>query len=211
MSTFFKEGDTPNATELNDPYTQVSSFTIDSQDCARDWSTRIHFNTSGDDINDVHYISGFAGAAYTTTSATYSTVTNGATNAQIVLNKTESSDTLLRIQWDTLVGALTLTDDKSPYSDNIYVFRIKVLLNSGAITKYASAASYSYSARSYATTESALTLGVINWRSCSGVGVLVIDSGVTVDSVTLEAATGGAGANTLVVERFNLVVLEARQ
>jgi hypothetical protein len=41
--------------------------------------------------------------------------------------------------------------------------------------------------------------------------MLIVDSGNTIDSFTLEAATGGGGSNTLVVERFNLSVLEVRQ
>lgn len=211
MSTFFKEGDTPNSTQLNDPYSQVSSFTIDSQDCSRDWSTRKHFDTSGDQINDAHYLGAFAGAAYSTSSSTYSTVTNGTTNAQIVLNESLSSDTLFRVQWDTLTGESSLTDDYTPYSDNIYAYRIKVSLNSGATIKYIAPGSYSYSARSYSTSEAALTLDVINWRSCAAFGMLIVDSGNTIDSFTLEAATGGGGSNTLVVERFNLSVLEVRQ
>jgi hypothetical protein len=211
MSTFFKEGDTPTATELNAPYQNVAGLNLDTDNCSRDWSTRKHFDTSGDKINDVHYLGAFAGAAYSTSSSTYSTVTNGSTNAQIVLNEVLPSDTLFRIQWDTLIGELTLTDDKTPYSDNIYAFRIKVSLNSGAITKYIAPGSYSYSARSHSTTAAALTLDAINWRSCAGFGVLIVDSGDIINSVTLEAATGGGGSNTLVVERFNLLIVEARQ
>lgn len=211
MSKTFRPGDTPNANQLNDPYSQVSILTIDAEDCSRDWSTRKHFDTSGDQINNVHYLAAFAGSAYSTSSSTYSTVINGSTNAQISLSKALTSDTLFRVQWDTLVGELTLTDDKSPYSDNIYAYRIKVSINSGATIKYIAPGSYSYSARSYSTSSAALTLPVINWRSCSAFGLFLLDSGNTIDSFTLEAATGGSGSNTLVVERFNLVVLEVRQ
>jgi hypothetical protein len=40
---------------------------------------------------------------------------------------------------------------------------------------------------------------------------LIVAGGSTIDSVEIEAATGGGGSNTLVVDRFNLVVVEARQ
>ena len=209
MSTFFREGDTPTQNQLNQPYTNVTALSVATENCARDWATEKHFDASGDRINDTYFLSLSAGAAYTTTSSSYTTVTNGGTGAVISPAETVPSDTLFRLSWDVLVGELTLWDDKSPYSDNIYTFRLEISLNSGASLKYKATASYSYNGRSHTTDTAALVPSPINWRSCGGSGLLIVASGDTIDSVTLEAATGGG--NTLVVDRFNMTIVEARQ
>jgi len=209
MSIFFREGDKPNQTDLNQPYSNVAAFTVATENCARDWSTAKHFDTSGDKINDIYFYSLHAGASYSTTSATFTTVTNGGNPATITRNETVPSDTLFRFSWDVLVGELTLIDDKSPYSDNIYAFRLTVNLNSGAVKKRIATASYSYNGRSHTTQTGSLLPSPINWRSCAGTALLIIESGDTLDSVTLEASTGGG--NTLVVDRFNMTIVEARQ
>ena len=214
MSIYFREGDKPTASELNQPYINVGAFTVATENCASSFATRKHFDASGVKINTIYSFSKSAGAAYTTNSLTFSTVTNASSNAVITLNNTVASDTLFRFSWDTLVGDNISTDDGGSTGNpayNIYVFRLKVLLNSGAITKYVSSAAYSYNGRANPTSFGGLQPNPINWRSCAGTGLLNVASGVTIDSVTLEAATGGAGANTLKVSRFNMNVIEVKQ
>ena len=214
MSIYFREGDKPTASELNQPYINVGAFTVATENCASSFATRKHFDASGIKINTTYSLSKSSGAAYTTTSSTFSTVTNASSNAVITLNNTVASDTLFRFSWDTLTGDNILANDGSSTANpeyNIYVFRLKVLLNSGAVTKYVSSAAYSYNGRANPTSSGALNPNPINWRSCAGTGLLNVPSGDTIDSVTLEAATGGAGANTLEVDRFNMNVIEVKQ
>ena len=214
MSIYFREGDKPTASELNQPYINVGAFTVATENCASSFATRKHFDASGVKINTIYSFSKSAGSVYTTNSLTFSTVTNASSNAVITLNNTVASDTLFRFSWDTLVGDNISTDDGGSTANpayNIYVFRLKVLLNSGAITKYVSSAAYSYNGRANPTSSGTLNPNSINWRSCAGTGLLNVASGVTIDSVTLEAATGGAGANTLKVSRFNMNVIEVKQ
>mgnify|MGYP003667082237 CR=1 FL=1 len=211
MSIYFREGDKPTASELNQPYINVGAFTVATENCASSFATRKHFDDSGIKINTTYSFSKSAGAVYTKTS---STVTNASSNAVITLNNTVASDTLFRFSWDTLVGDNICANDGASTGNpayNIYVFRLKVLLNSGAITKYVSSAAYSYNGRANPTSSGTLNPNSINWRSCAGTGLLNVASGVTIDSVTLEAATGGAGANTLKVSRFNMNVIEVKQ
>lgn len=210
MSNYFREGDKPSATELNAPYTETASLTIGRSNTRREWATKAHFDTSGDKINTLYGISASAGASYSTTSSTFTTVTNGVTSAQIAIGKQVVRNTLFRVNWDTLVGELTLGTDATS-ADNMYIFRIKVSINSGAIVKYISVAQYSYNGRAATTISAALTPKPINWRSCAGTGIFVLEPLQTIDSIVLEAATGGGGSNTLVVDRFNLSVIGARQ
>ena len=214
MSTYYQQGDTPEEVGLNAPYVNVAALTIKSNNCDENWITRKHFNVSGLNINEVYSISGSIGSIYSTTSGTFSTVTNGSTNAVITLNETVNTNTLFRFNWDTLIGDNISTDDGSlsgVYSVNIYAFRVKVLLNSGAVTKYVSSAAYSYTARSASTIRAHWATAAINWRSCGGTGLLNVATGDTIDSITLEAATGGGGANTLKVVRFNMNVVRSKQ
>ena len=213
MSTYYQQGDTPEEVGLNAPYVNVAALTIKSNNCDENWITRKHFNVSGLKINQVFNVSASGGTIYSTTSGTFSTVTNGSTNAVITLNETVNTNTLFRFNWDTLIGDNICTNDgrTSGYSFNIYAFRVKVLLNSGAVTKYVSSAAYSYTARSASTIRANRLTEAINWRSCGGTGLLNVATGDTIDSVTLEAATGGGGVNTLKVVRFNMNVVRSKQ
>jgi hypothetical protein len=210
MATYYKEGDTPNAAGLNKPYSDTASLSITNKNTRRDWATRKHFDKSGDLINETYFVSSNTTPQFTTTSSTFSTISVGGQSASIAINETPTNDTLFRVNWDILVAELTLADD-STSANNMYVFRVKVSLNSGGTIKYISSASYSYNIRSHTTLSPALTPTPINWRSCAGSGLLIVAGGSTIDSVEIEAATGGGGSNTLVVDRFNLVVVEARQ
>jgi hypothetical protein len=208
-----KEGDIPNATDLNQVFTEVEAMTIDDTNTRDNWATTKNFQTNVGSyvpMNEVFRLNQTAGT-WTTTSTTFVDVFS--TSLAINIPLESDAPKCVRVSWDALIGDNILVDDSGGAGDNnrennLYAFRVKVTLSNGT-SDYIAPGVYSFSGRAFPTPYGGLTPGPINWRSCAG-SDFVITNNVGINNVYLQAKVGNS-ANTLEVDRFNLSVVVGRK
>lgn len=206
IGTRVREGDVPSATDLNQVYTSVAGMTVDDVNTKDNWATERHF-----DKNNVSYVpmNVTYGASETGTWNTSSTTFVDVFGYTLVVNEPiEAEDRLIRVSWNTLIGASTLVSDATR-ADNLYAFRIKITFSNGS-TVYIAPGVYSFSGRAYPTASPGLTPGPINWRSCAGSDTFCITSGAGINNIYLQAKVG-TNTNTLQVKKMNLSVVLGRK
>jgi len=206
----FKEADTPTAAELNEVYDAVEVMQIDGDNTAANWATREHFisdKVTEEPLNRVFYFSRFA-SSMTVNSDVWTNVVFSSEVARVTVDRQAVNATILRCHWDTLVGELTFVDPgSSNQADFDYGFRLKVVTD--LRTFYVAPGIYSFSARSIDTASSAINTDGIQWRSCSGTELVIINQLETVETVTLQAVVGNA-AHSFDIDRYNITVVMAR-
>ena len=205
-----KYGETPTASELNGPYTSLSTSFVDG-DNMKDGSLRSpHFNTTTR-INQSFFTNASSGS-WSSNNTTFTRVDlSGGGQGLITINETLDTDSIVRVQWDLLIGQENLVYvDDATLLNNLYGFKIRITLNSGAAYIDCAPGVYSFSSRSGSTLQSAVNFKAIQWRSCSGSEIVFLSSGQVIDKVELLGAVGDA-TNTIDVERFNIMTIIGRQ
>jgi hypothetical protein len=202
----FSDGDTPTATDLNKPYSDLAAATIDDNNTSKRWAIREHFKTSPiEPINEM-FGSSITAGSMSTSSTTWTDVVLGSVPVSATVNKTNAA--LMRLEWDCLIGGDFEVPAQAGAQQQSYKFRIKVSLNSGGTIYYAAHGQYGFVAKAD-TTSTLGDIAVIYWRTCAGTDLLSINKNDTVDSITLQVIVGDA-LNTLVIERASCTAILIR-
>jgi hypothetical protein len=208
----FSGGDTPAASELNQPYDDVASSVVDGVNTGKEWVTRGHLNDSGTVFSKTFYDYYDGTTVFTTSSTSPVIIDNtGANPRTINTNYTAENDVLVRVQADGIVGELTCETPFSTATSNLYQFDVLITYNTSSTMRICYG---NYTFKSYALNPTAPTTALsakiwpMYWRNWAITGIATFPAGTVINSVSLRCKVGDA-ANVLNVERNNLFVLIA--
>jgi hypothetical protein len=75
----FRDGETPTAAQLNQPYDDLAAETLREINTKPNWATRAHFNASGTKANEVFFFNNDTSTGFTTQSTSYVLVNSAGT------------------------------------------------------------------------------------------------------------------------------------
>tara|TARA_R100001463_G_scaffold70451_3_gene124115 strand:- start:7172 stop:7852 length:681 start_codon:yes stop_codon:yes gene_type:complete len=219
--TKFREGQAPNAADMNAPYNSLASVSIDKDNTKPNWATRKHFDDTGEQANELFFYDNDTSGGWNTTSTSYSTVSVGGSAAEIAFGAgvvTNAGD-LIRLQTSGIIGdVLCATDgdgDGSQDSYNYFSFRLLLTFSTGggSSTTTVAECGYSFTRRSRLTNDSTGLDSPLWWRNFSFSGVYRVPSdATTLTKVELQGKVGpnGGAGNRLDVTRHNITAVVVR-
>jgi len=208
----FREGQTADATNLNQPYDDLATLSIDKDNTKPNWATRVHFDGTGEKANEVFFYEDATTAGWNTNQTTYQNI-GLTTNAVINFsNAPVQEGDLLRAGASGIIGNVTCnTDgdgDGTQDSYNYFSFRLLVTYNTGGANQTATLAEagYSFTRRSRLTNDSTGLDQALWWRNFSFSGIFRMPANGTLISVALQGKVGpnGGAGNQLDVTRHNI-------
>jgi hypothetical protein len=216
--TKFREGDTPTAAELNQPYDDLAAITITELNTKPNWATRAHFNQSAGSTlaNEVFFFDNPTTTGFTTQSTNYVLVNSGGTPSSLTINRTADATHLLRVQTSGIIGDVICNDDgdgtNATASYNCIGMRLVVYYNDGGgtLTETIAECGYSFNRRSRLTNDTTGLDTAIWWRNFSFSGVWRVGiTGRTIEKVELQVKVGpnGGAGNQADITRNNITAI----
>lgn len=214
----FKNGDVPTASQLNDPYDQLTASKVEPDNTKPNWATRYHFNRNAPNrfANTISQYEYTGSGQYISNSTAYSTVINAGNPSRLTINKTVNNASIIRFQTSGLIGEPVVNDDgdgtAGTASYNCIGLRLLMTYNigGGSLTEVVAECGYSFNRRSRLTVVSTGLDKPLWWRSFSLTGIKLVNvSNFTIEKVELQAKVGpnGGAGNTLSIERNNIIAM----
>lgn len=200
----FKEGDTPLAFQLNYPYTNVAGVSIDGDNTGSKWAIKKHF--SDNPTHPINELSGFrtGTSSFTTSSTNYVVVEmGGVVPIETIVGNTMNTTGVVRVEWDALIGEEISTVGVPSIPENSYKFRATVICNGGSKLVHCAYGQYGFTGMTGYPEQNNGTLKNINWRSCAGTDIVLLNPTDDIDSVVLEVKVFSA-SSVINIERASI-------
>jgi hypothetical protein len=216
----FRDGETPTAAQLNQPYDDLAAETLREINTKPNWATRAHFNASGTKANEVFFFNNDTSTGFTTQSTSYVLVNSAGTPSRLTINKEIDSGRLVRVQTSGIIGNVVCNDDgdgtNATASYNIMGLRLRITFNTGgaSTTETIAECGYSFTGRARLTNDSTGLDSALWWRNFSFTGLWRATADNTeIEKIELEVKVGpnGGANNQADITRTNITAILVRE